>query len=101
MKLGGPEFGIYIFSIVRVSWLIVLFISMKYPSLSLPVYFSFKSILWDSGIMVPACSLYHLLRMAFLSFLFKEVVVFEGQTSFMYTTRKMASFLTRSHHLCP
>lgn len=58
MKLGGPEFGIYIFSIVRVSWLIVLFISMKYPSLSLLVNFSFKSILWDSGIMVPGCFLY-------------------------------------------
>lgn len=50
MKLGMPEFGKYMFGIVMSFWLIVLFIRIKYPFISLLLNLKFESHLvnyWD------------------------------------------------------
>jgi hypothetical protein len=54
MKLGAPTFGAYMSPIVISSYLILLFINMKWPSSSLLKGFDLKSTLLDMSTATPA-----------------------------------------------
>lgn len=57
VKLDVPEFGALVFEIVMSSWLTVLLVRMKHPSLSVQISFSFESFLSSVRILTSACFL--------------------------------------------
>jgi hypothetical protein len=55
-KTGYATLGAYMFTIVISSWYIVLFVNMKWTSLSIMTNFVFKCVLSDVSIAIPVCS---------------------------------------------
>lgn len=72
MELDVPEFGAHILRIMMCSWLIVSFIRMKSPTLSLLINFALKPILLEirTVMLVPWL---HLLRMTSSILLFSRL----------------------------
>jgi hypothetical protein len=93
IKLGTIMFSTHMFTVVKYSWCIVLFINMNKPSLSLPSNFVLKSALSNVSIALPAFfQVPFCLEFLFLFFYFQAEFVLSSNVHFLQAENSWVLF---------